>query len=189
MTDFFDELETRDPKQRQQQQIQQVASQVAHAQATCPAWADILQAVKASDITSVEAIAALPVTRKSSLVELQKNNLPFGGLVSSEAAPLTYVFTSPGPINEPGFDVPDLWHFARALYAGGLRKGDLVHNSFSYHFTPAGAMFDSAAKALGCTVIPAGVGNSEMQAQSMATLKPKAYIGTPSFLKILNSFV
>jgi phenylacetate-CoA ligase len=127
----------------------------------------------------------LPVTRKSSLVELQKNNLPFGGLVSSEAAPLTYVFTSPGPINEPGFDAPDLWHFARALYAGGLRKGDLVHNSFSYHFTPAGAMFDSAAKALGCTVIPAGVGNSEMQAQSMATLKPKAYIGTPSFLKII----
>ena len=185
MTDFFDELEIRDPSQRLQQQIEAVASQVAHAQATCPAWADILQAVKASDITSVEAIAALPVTRKSNLVELQKNNLPFGGLVSSEAAPLTYVFTSPGPINEPGFDVPDLWHFARALYAGGLRKGDLVHNSFSYHFTPAGAMFDSAAKALGCTVIPAGVGNSEMQAQSMATLKPKAYIGTPSFLKIL----
>lgn len=185
MPPFYDSLETRDPSQRQAEQIKAVASQVAHAQATCPAWKDILQDVDASNITSVEAIAALPVTRKSSLIELQKNNMPFGGLVSSDAAPLSYVFTSPGPINEPGFDVPDLWHFARALYAAGLRKGDLVHNSFSYHFTPAGAMFDNAAKALGCTVIAAGVGNSEMQAQSMATLKPTAYVGTPSFLKIV----
>ena len=185
MTDFYDNLETRDSGQRQTAQIQAVADQVAHAQATCPAWADILKAVSAADITSAAAIAALPVTRKSSLIELQKNNMPFGGMVSSEAAPLAYVFTSPGPINEPGFDVPDHWHFARALYAGGLRKGDLVHNTFSYHFTPAGIMFDNAAKALGCTVIAAGVGNSEMQAQTIASLKPKAYVGTPSFLKIV----
>jgi phenylacetate-CoA ligase len=185
MTDFYDHLETRDPNDRRSQQVLAVAGQVAHAQATCPAWADILQGIEAAKITSVESIAELPVTRKSSLIELQKNNMPFGGLVSSEAAPLAYVFTSPGPINEPGFDVPDHWHFARALYAGGLRKGDLVHNTFSYHFTPAGIMFDNAAKALGCTVIAAGVGSSEMQAQSIATLKPKAYVGTPSFLKIV----
>ncbi len=185
MTDFYNNLETREPGQRQIEQIQAVAAQVAHAKATCPGWAGILHAVVASDITSTQAIAKLPITRKSSLIELQKNNMPFGGLVSSEAAPLTYVFSSPGPINEPGFEVPDHWHFARALYAGGLRKGDLVHNTFSYHFTPAGAMFDSALKALGCTVVAAGVGNSEMQAQSIAALKPKAYVGTPSFLKIL----
>ena len=185
MTEFYDNLETRDPSKRQAEQVQALSNQVAHAQATCPAWADILQAVSASDITSAESFAALPITRKSSLIELQKNSMPFGGLVSSEAAPLAYVFTSPGPINEPGFDVPDHWHFARALYAGGLRKGDLVHNTFSYHFTPAGMMFDNAAKALGCTVIAAGVGNSEMQAQSIAALKPKAYVGTPSFFKIV----
>jgi|TARA_B110000967_G_C18847087_1_gene542577 phenylacetate-CoA ligase len=185
MTSFYSALETREPSQRNAEQIQAVAAQVAHAQSTCPAWADILQGIDASALTSAEAIALLPVTRKSSLIELQKNNQPFGGLVSTEAAPITYIFTSPGPIYEPGFDVPDLWHFARALYAAGLRKGDLVHNSFSYHFTPAGAMFDNAAKAIGCTIIAAGVGNTEMQAQSLAALKPKAYVGTPSFLKIL----
>ncbi|MGY8907621.1 MAG: phenylacetate--CoA ligase family protein [Pseudomonadales bacterium] len=185
MTDFYDNLETREPDQRQAEQIKAIAHQVAHAQATCPAWADILKAVSAADITSAQALAALPVTRKSSLIELQKNTMPFGGFVSSEAAPLAYIFTSPGPINEPGFDVPDHWHFARALYAGGLRKGDLVHNTFSYHFTPAGVMFDSALKALGCPVIAAGTGNSDMQAQSIAALKPKAYVGTPSFLKIV----
>jgi phenylacetate-CoA ligase len=185
MTDFYDDLETRDASLRQTQQIEAVAAQVAHAKATCPAWADILQSVDARDITSAQAIAALPITRKSSLIDLQKNNMPFGGLVSSEAAPLAYVFSSPGPINEPGFDVPDHWHFARALYAGGLRKGDLVHNTFSYHFTPAGVMFDNALKALGCPVVAAGTGNSDMQAQSIASLKPKAYVGTPSFLKIV----
>lgn len=185
MTDFYDHLETREPSQRQAQQIQAVAAQVAHAKTTCKAWADILRSVSPSDITSAQAIAAMPVTRKSSLIELQKNNMPFGGLVSSEAAPLTHIFSSPGPINEPGFDVPDYWHFARALYAGGLRQGDLVHNTFAYHFTPAGAMFDNALKALGCTVVAAGTGNSDMQAQSMAALKPKAYLGTPSFLKIV----
>lgn len=185
MTDFYDHLETRDPNQRRVDQVRAVAEQVAHAQATCPAWTNILQGIEAAKITSVETIAELPVTRKSSLIELQKNNMPFGGLVSTQAAPLAYVFTSPGPINEPGFDVPDHWHFARALYAAGLRKGDLVHNTFSYHFTPAGIMFDNAAKALGCTVVAAGVGNSEMQAQSIAALKPKAYVGTPSFLKIV----
>jgi phenylacetate-CoA ligase len=185
MTEFYSDLETRNPSQRHAEQMQAIAAQVAHAQSTCPAWADILQGVDASALNSAEMIALLPVTRKSSLIELQKANLPFGGLVSTEAAPITYIFTSPGPIYEPGFDVPDFWHFARALHAAGLRKGDLVHNSFSYHFTPAGAMFDNAAKALGCKVISAGVGNTEMQAQSLATLKPKAYVGTPSFLKIL----
>ena len=117
MTDFYNNLETREPGQRQIEQIQAVAAQVAHAKATCPGWAGILHAVVASDITSTQAIAKLPITRKSSLIELQKNNMPFGGLVSSEAAPLAYVFSSPGPINEPGFEVPDHWHFARALYA------------------------------------------------------------------------
>lgn len=185
MTDFFDALETRSPRQREAEQVAEVAAQVAHAKANCPAWAHILATVNPADITDVGAIAKLPVTRKSALIELQKSSMPFGGMVDGSKAHMNYVFTSPGPIYEPGFDVPDAWRFARALHAGGLRKGDLVQNCFSYHFTPAGSMFDSAAKAMGCTVIAAGVGNTEMQAQSFHNLKPSAYIGTPSFLKII----
>jgi len=185
MTDFYDALETRSPEQRETDQIAAVAAQVAHAKASCSAWADILADVDPASITSPEAIAQLPVTRKSALIELQKDNMPFGGMVDTSGAHMNYVFTSPGPIYEPGFDVPDAWRFARALHAGGLRKGDLVQNCFSYHFTPAGAMFDNAAKEIGCTVIAAGVGNTEMQAQSFHNLKPSAYIGTPSFLKII----
>ena len=185
MTDFYDDLETRSPAQREADQVAAVAAQVAHAKASCSAWADILAAVDPADITSPEAIAQLPVTRKSALIELQKDKMPFGGMVDTSGAHMNYVFTSPGPIYEPGFDVPDAWRFARALHAGGLRKGDLVQNCFSYHFTPAGAMFDNAAKEIGCTVIAAGVGNTEMQAQSFHNLKPSAYIGTPSFLKII----
>lgn len=185
MTDFYDDLETRSPAQRETDQVVAVAAQVAHAKASCSAWADILADVDTASITSPEAIAQLPVTRKSALIELQKDNMPFGGMVDTSNAHMNYVFTSPGPIYEPGFDVPDAWRFARALHAGGLRKGDLVQNCFSYHFTPAGAMFDNAAKEIGCTVIAAGVGNTEMQAQSFHNLKPSAYIGTPSFLKII----
>lgn len=185
MTNFYDDLETRSPVQREADQVAAVAAQVAHAKASCSAWADILADVDPASITSTEAIAQLPVTRKSALIELQKGNMPFGGMVDASGAHMNYVFTSPGPIYEPGFDVPDAWRFARALHAGGLRKGDLVQNCFSYHFTPAGAMFDNAAKEIGCSVIAAGVGNTEMQAQSFHNLKPTAYIGTPSFLKII----
>ena len=185
MTDFYDDLETRSPEQRLADQVAAVAAQVAHAKANCSAWADILADVDAASVTSPEAIAQLPVTRKSALIELQKADMPFGGMVDTSNAHMNYVFTSPGPIYEPGFDVADAWRFARALHAGGLRKGDLVQNCFSYHFTPAGAMFDNAAKEIGCTVIAAGVGNTEMQAQSFHNLKPSAYIGTPSFLKII----
>ncbi|HCH23172.1 MAG TPA: AMP-dependent synthetase [Oceanospirillaceae bacterium] len=185
MTNFYDDLETRSAQQREADQIAAVAAQVAHAKASCSAWADILADVDAADINSAEAIAQLPVTRKSALIELQKDKMPFGGMVDASGAHMNYVFTSPGPIYEPGFDVPDAWRFARALHAGGLRRGDLVQNCFSYHFTPAGAMFDNAAKEIGCTVIAAGVGNTEMQAQSFHNLKPTAYIGTPSFLKII----
>ena len=185
MTDFYDDLETRSPEQRLADQVAAVAAQVAHAKSSCSAWADILADVDPASVTSPEAIAQLPVTRKSALIELQKAEMPFGGMVDTSNAHMNYVFTSPGPIYEPGFDVADAWRFARALHAGGLRKGDLVQNCFSYHFTPAGAMFDNAAKEIGCTVIAAGVGNTEMQAQSFHNLKPSAYIGTPSFLKII----
>ncbi|MCB1760402.1 MAG: AMP-binding protein [Gammaproteobacteria bacterium] len=185
MNDFYDSLETRDPAEREQALIGQVAKQVAHAKATTNAYAEILRDVEASAIESAGDIAKLPVTRKSALLELQKVQPPFGGFNAVEGADLAYVFASPGPIYEPGSRRADFWRFARALHAAGFRAGDLIHNSFSYHLTPAGAMVDSGAHALGCAVIPAGVGQTELQVRTMGDLQPHGYVGTPSFLKIL----
>jgi len=136
------------------------------------------------------------VTRKSDLTQRQKAQPPFGGLAAYSgsgddddsddgAGRLKYLFASPGPVYEPATHRTDYWRFARALFAAGFRAGDVVHNAFSYHLTPAGAMGDSGCHALGCAVIPAGVGNTELQAQTVADLKPNAYLGTPSFLKII----
>ncbi|MFV2033374.1 MAG: phenylacetate--CoA ligase family protein, partial [Gammaproteobacteria bacterium] len=130
-------------------------------------------------------IASLPITRKSELIEQQKSDRPFGGYAAITAPELTHIFASPGPIYEPGCNRHDYWRFARTLYAAGFRAGDRVHNCFSYHFTPAGSMLDSGAHALGCSVIPAGVGQSELQVQTIADLSPQGYVGTPSFLKII----
>ena len=130
-------------------------------------------------------MAELPLTRKSSLIELQRRDPPFGGFVTTPLSELRRVFVSPGPIYEPEGRVPDYWRFARALFAAGFRAGDLVHNTFSYHLTPAGAMVESGADALGCPVIPAGTGQTEQQLRTIADLKPVAYVGTPSFLKVL----
>jgi phenylacetate-CoA ligase len=130
-------------------------------------------------------LAQLPVTRKSDLIELQRQEPPFGGFAAVPVSALRRVFVSPGPIYEPEGRRPDFGRFARALFAAGFRSGDLVHNTFSYHMTPAGAMVESAAEALGCPVIPAGVGQTEQQLRVIADLKPVGYVGTPSFLKIL----
>jgi phenylacetate-CoA ligase len=119
------------------------------------------------------------------LIERQQNQPIFGGLSSITPPVLNYVFASPGPIYEPGARRPDFWRFARALYAAGFRKGEIVHNCFSYHFTPAGMMFDAGAQALGCSVVPAGAGQTELQVQVMAHVKPQGYVGTPSFLKLI----
>lgn len=185
MTEFYDHLETRDPQQRQQALIKAVAEQVAHAKAEAPAYGRILADIDPADITSAEAITRLPLTRKSSLIELQRNSRPFGGLAALKSPRLTYVFASPGPIYEPGSTCQDFWRFARALFATGFRTGELIHNCFSYHFVPAGAMLDSGAHALGCSVTPAGVGQTELQVQTIADLRPDGYVGTPSFLKII----
>lgn len=185
MTEFYDHLETRDPVQRKQAMIEAVAGQVAHAKAEAPAYASILADFDPADITSAEAIARLPLTRKSALIELQQHSRPFGGMAAVKPPRLAYVFASPGPIYEPGSKRQDFWRFARALFAAGFRTEDLIHNCFSYHFVPAGAMLDSGAHALGCSVIPAGVGQTELQVQTIADLKPNGYVGTPSFLKII----
>ncbi|MFI0398382.1 MAG: phenylacetate--CoA ligase family protein [Thiolinea sp.] len=186
MSNYYDHLETQNASEREAALIAAVAKQVAHAKAHAPAYTQLLAEVNPAEITSAAAIAALPITRKSDLSSLQKATPPFGGLAALQGNALTHIFASPGPIYEPGsIHRPDFWRLARALYCAGFRKGDLAHNTFSYHLTPAGMMMESGAHALGCAVIPAGVGQTELQLQTIADLKPNAYVGTPSFLNIL----
>lgn len=185
MTNYYDELETRDQAIRARAQIQAVAEQVAHAKAKAPHYGKLLAEVDPGTITSAEAIARLPLTRKSELIELQREARPFGGLTTVVTPELTHLFASPGPIYEPGTQRKDFWRMARAMYAAGFRPGEVIHNCFSYHFVPAGMMLESGAHALGCAVIPAGVGQTELQVQTITDLKPDGYVGTPSFLKII----
>jgi phenylacetate-CoA ligase len=181
----FDGLETRDPELRERAQMAALRRQVAHAKAAAPAFAKILADVEPTAVTSRAALARLPVTRKSELVEIQKGNRPFGGFAATRWGAARRVFASPGPIYEPEGARPDYWRLARALFAAGFRQGDLIHNCFSYHFTPAGSMLETGAHALGCTVFPGGIGQTEQQVQAMAELRPDGYVGTPSFLRII----
>jgi phenylacetate-CoA ligase len=189
MPDHFDSLETRDPEARERALLAALPRQIAHAKADAPAYARILADVDPAAVTSRAALAALPVTRKSELLELQKADRPFGGFAATRwGAQVTgpaRVFASPGPLYEPEGRSPDHWRLARALFAAGFRNGDLVHNCFSYHFTPAGSMLETGAHALGCTVFPGGIGQTEQQVQAMAELGPDGYVGTPSFLRII----
>ncbi len=185
MSEHFDTLEARDPEIRERDLFVRLPRQIAHAKANAPAFARILAAIDPAAITSRAALAQLPVTRKSELLELQKASRPFGGFAATQWGGAARVFASPGPIYEPEGRAPDHWRLARALYAAGFRRGDLVHNTFAYHFTPAGSMLETGAQALGCTVFPAGTGQTEQQVQAIAELRPAGYVGTPSFLKII----
>ena len=193
--DPYDLLETRAPQVREAALMARLAQQVAHAKVHAPAFAEALRDIDASAIASRAALATLPVTRKHELLERQKRlreSDPFGGYAAigwgalrPAAQRARRVFASPGTIYEPEGAAPDYWRMGRALHAAGFRAGDLVHNSFSYHLTPAGSMMETAAHAVGCTVFPGGTGQTEQQVQAMAELKPQAYTGTPSFLKLL----
>ena len=185
MSEHFDRLETRDPELREREQFAGLARQVAYAKAHAPAFARELADVDPGAVTSRAALARLPVTRKSELVELQKASRPFGGFAASRWGEARRVFASPGPLYEPEGPRPDHWRVARALFAAGFRGGDLVHNCFSYHLAPAGSMLETGAHARGCTVFPGGTGQTELQVQAMADLAPNGYVGTPSFLKII----
>lgn len=182
---FYDELETRDPERREREQLAALRRQIAHAKARTAFFGALLKDVNPEDVTGRAALAALPVTRKGELAKAQKANPPFGGLVAAERAKLRHVFMSPGPLYEPDSDIKDYWRFGRALWAAGARPGELVHNTFSYHLVPAGILAETGAAAIGCPVFPAGVGNTEIQVQAIADLKPSIYAGTPSFLRIL----
>jgi phenylacetate-CoA ligase len=188
----FDSLETRAPAEREAALMAALPGIVAAAR-LAPAMAQALAGVDAAAVTSRAALAALPVTRKGELLERQKAQRttdPFGGYSTIGWRGLRgltgarRVYQSPGPIYEPEGAAPDYWRIARALAAAGFEAGDLVHNSFSYHLTPGAWMMESGAQALGCAVFPGGVGNTEQQLQAMVDLRPDAYCGTPSFLRI-----
>jgi phenylacetate-CoA ligase len=185
MNAHYDALETRSPEVREREQMDALARQVAYAKAHAPAFGRALRDVDAASITSRDALAQLPVVRKSELAELQRGERPFGGLASTAWGRARRVFASPGGIYEPEGAAADYWRLARALFAAGFRAGDLVHNCFSYHLTPAGSMLETGAHALGCTVFPGGVGQTEQQVAVMADLQPDGYVGTPSFLRII----
>jgi phenylacetate-CoA ligase len=180
----LDALETRDPDERERDLMARLPQLVMRAQ-QAPGWARILEGVDATAVDSRAALAALPITRKSDLKALQQDTLPFGGLAVTPPGALRHVFVSPGPIYDPEGRGSDWWRFARPMYAAGVRAGGLLQNCFAYHFTPAAFMVEGGAARIGCAVIPAGAGQTEMQVQAMAELRPDTYVGTPSFLRII----
>ncbi|HOB65674.1 AMP-binding protein [Ottowia sp.] len=191
MTDYFDALETRTPAEREAALMAALPAHIAHAQAHSAAMREILAGVDAASITSRAALARLPVTRKSELLARQQASRAagrdaFGGFAAIRyGAAMPRLYASPGPIYEPEGTARDYWRAARAMFAAGFRAGELAHNAFSYHMTPGAFIMESGAHAVGCTVFPAGTGQTEQQLQAIAELKPHAYIGTPSFLRIL----
>jgi phenylacetate-CoA ligase len=184
MPQHYDALETRDQAAREREQFAAVSEIVARAM-TAPGWATHLAGVDPKSVASRAALAKLPVLRKSDVVALQKERPPFGGLNVTAPGKVRRLLMSPGPIFEPEGEGADWWGSARALFAAGFRSGDIVHNSFAYHLTPGGFILESGAHALGCAVIPGGVGNTEQQLEAIAHYKPSGYVGTPDFLKIL----
>src|SRR5262245_8398774 len=182
--DHFDELETRDPAERERDFCGRLSGFVAQA-LRAPGWAAQLSGVNRAAVTSRAALARLPLLRKSDVVALQKARPPFGGFKVTPPGRVRRLLMSPGPIFEPEGKGDDAWGAGRALFAAGFRAGDVVHNSFSYHLTPGGFIMESGAHALGCAVVPAGTGNTEQQVEAIAHFKPRGYLGTPDFLKIL----
>src|SRR5436190_7975799 len=181
----YDQLEVRDPAQRELAQFNLLPDLVRLAMAKAPGWAAHLKGVDPASVISRAALAKLPVLRKSALKDLQAKNPPYGGLTTSPAGALARIFMSPGPIFEPEGFGEDWWPTARALYAAGMRKGDIVHNTFAYHLTPGAWILDAGARALGCAVIAAGPGQTEQQLDIIQYLKPTAFVGVPDYLKIL----
>jgi len=184
MNEFYDELETRAPEAREREQFSALPDLIARAM-SAPGWREQFAGVESKSVTSRAALAKLPVLRKSDLKERQATRPPLGGFAVTAPGRLKRLLMSPGPIFEPEGHGRDFWNSARALFAAGFRRGDVVHNSFAYQLTPGGFILEAGAHALGCAVIPGGVGNTEQQVEAIAHLKPDGYTGTPDFLKIL----
>ena len=184
-SEFFDALETRSVDERDAALSEALPKLITRAQSALPAFADALAGIDPARIATPHDLSTLPVLRKSDLVALQSARPPFGGLGSIEPGQMAHIFMSPGPIFEGEGREDDPYRFARAAHAAGFRSGDIVHNTFSYHLTPAGMMVDTGCKALGCAVFPGGVGNTEIQVQAIGHIRPNRYAGTPSFLRII----
>ena len=184
MPEFYDRLETRDQQARAGEQFTTLAGTLVRA-IGAPGWAKQLAGTDPRAVTSRAALAGLPLLRKSDLVALQRENPPFGGFNVTPPGRMKRLLMSPGPIYEPEGGDGDIYGTARALFAAGFRAGDIVHNSFSYHLAPGAFVWESGLRALGCAVVPGGVGNTEMQVEAIAHFKPVAYGGTPDFLKVL----
>ena len=185
LSPFYDALEARAPERREAELMAALPAHLAYVMANASGFARILAGMDSAMVNSRAALAKLPVTRKSDLGELQKQMPPLGGLNATPVEKLAKLFVSPGPVYEPEGLGADWWRTARGLYAGGFRGGDLIANTFAYHFTPAGSMLECGARALGCTVVPTGVGQTEMQVSTISDLRVKGLIGTPSFLKLI----
>jgi phenylacetate-CoA ligase len=184
MADFYDAVETRAPDAREREQFAKLPDVIARAM-NAPGWGEVLTSIDPKSVGSRAALAKLPLLRKSDLKERQEKKPPLGGFAVTEPGKFKRLLMSPGPIFEPEGHGKDWWNSARALFAAGFRAGDVVHNSFAYHLTPGGFILEAGAHALGCTVIPGGVGNTEQQIDAIVQLKPSGYTGTPDFLKIL----
>lgn len=182
---FYDRLEVREPERRDEEIQLALPGLLRHAIDNAPGIAAHLGDLTPEQVTSFDALARLPVLRKSELIERQRARPPLGELNAAPLSSFAKIFMSPGPIFEPEGTRPDYWRFARAMYAAGFRAGDLVYNAYAYHLTPAGSIMESGARALGCPVVPAGTGQTEQQVRAIGQLRPVAYAGTPSFLKIL----
>jgi len=180
----FDDLETRSADQRAADLAKALPQQIARAQGL-PGYGDTLKGVDASQITSAAALADLPVLRKSELGKAQAAQAPFGGFTTKPVTEFSHVFQSPGPIYEPSSNDPDWWRMGRFLHAAGIGAGDVVHNCFGYHLTPAGMIFESGARAVGATVLPAGTGQTELQVTAARDVGSTAYAGTPDYLKVI----
>lgn len=185
MSEFYDDLETRAPEAREAELFAALPDFVAHAVSNAPGWARHLDGVNPADVNSREALAQLPVLRKSDLVGLQEKEPPFGGLNTVSPGEMTALFMSPGPVLEPQAPEADPFRAARALHAAGMRRGHILQNCFGYHMTPGAWMVHAAAQRIGCAVIPAGIGQTEQQLDLIRMYRPDAFVGTPSFLRIL----
>jgi phenylacetate-CoA ligase len=183
--DPYDDLETRAPEAREGALMARLPGLVEHARRAAPGWARRLAGVDPREVCSRKALAGLPVLRKSELKDLQQADPPFGGLTTAAPGRLGRLYMSPGPIFDPEGARPDPWRVARALWAAGIRPGHVLQNCFGYHLTPGAWMLDGGARHLGCAVIPAGIGQTEQQIEVIRTLRPDAYCGTPSFLRIV----
>ena len=183
-TGFFDDLETRSSDQRADDLARQLPEQISRA-LSVPGYGELLDGVDASGITSADDLAGLAVLRKSDLSKAQARNPPFGGFTTKSPSGFAHIFQSPGPIYEPGGAGHDWWRMGRFLHAAGIGKGDIVQNCFGYHLTPAGMIFESGARAVGATVLPAGTGQTELQVRAAHDVGATAYAGTPDYLKVI----